>query len=104
MFMPPSTAEHLASLGVTVKDAREFVMSHLSDLGVVLGAARDHGITNEMLAQIVGGEITGLQVAQFFSAHGFDSSVLDQLPALADHPQDVASIVGVQHQNEHASL
>jgi hypothetical protein len=102
MFMPQSTVEHLASLGVTVKDAREFVMSHLDDIGVVFNAAHEHGITNEMLAQIVGGEITGLQVAEFMSAHGFDSNVLDQLPALADNPQDVASVVGVAHQNEHA--
>jgi hypothetical protein len=87
---------------VTVKDARDFVMSHLDDLGVVAAAAHQHGITADMLAQIVGGDITGLQVAAIMAAHGIEMSGHEEIPALADNPQDIASVVGVAHQNEHA--
>lgn len=101
MVMPASTAEHLASLGVTVHDAREFIVAHLDKPHKIKAAADQHGITDEMLAQIMGGEITGLQVAAFFSAHGMERSGHGQIPALADHPPDVAKLVGLQHHAEH---
>ena len=84
MSMPVSTAEHLASLGVTIGQARTYVLAHAEhDLEGILELAHSHGITNSMLAEIVGGDITGLEVAQYFAAHGLDSSRLGddvQLP------------------------
>jgi hypothetical protein len=103
MFMKQSTADHLASLGVTVHEARAFIAAHLDNPHKIANAADQHGITDEMLAQIVGGEITGLEVAAFFSAHGMERSGHGQIPALAENPPDVAHLVGLQHHADHDS-
>jgi hypothetical protein len=101
MPMPSSTAEHLASLGVTVHEAREFIVAHLDNPHKIAAAADEHGITDEMLAQIMGGEITGRDVAAFFSAHGMERSGHGEIPGFAENPQDVAQLVGLQHHEAH---
>ncbi|HSH89257.1 MAG TPA: hypothetical protein VK996_04690 [Ramlibacter sp.] len=92
--MSPTAAEHLAALGVTVEQARGYVMAHAGhDLEGILEVAHSHGITNSMLAEIVGGDITGLEVAQYFAAHGLDSGKLDH-PEQPEHPEHPETPVG----------
>lgn len=71
-----SAATHLASYGVTIEQAHEFVMSHLGSPATIFNVARQFGVTNTMLGEIAGG-YSAADVQAFFSAHGLDSSVLD---------------------------
>ncbi|MBI5278970.1 MAG: hypothetical protein HY854_21225 [Burkholderiales bacterium] len=79
--MPDSVAEHLAALGVTVPQARDFVLAHLDNPHFIAEVATGNGITHDELAQIVGGEVTGLEVAAFFAQHDIDTSELEEVEA-----------------------
>ena len=75
----PTAAEHLAQYNVTVEQARTFIFSNLLDLPLILHVADTFGVTNQMLAEIVGG-VTEADVEYYFAAHGLDSSILDEPP------------------------
>lgn len=72
----PTAAEHLAQYNVTVDQAREFILVHLGNLPFILQVADTFGVTNRMLAEIVGG-VTEADVEYYFAAHGLDSTILD---------------------------
>lgn len=80
-----TAAEHLATFGVTVEQAHEFIFANLDNLGFILQVADTYEVTNAMLAEIVGG-VSAADVVGYFSAHGLDSSILD--PAPEPPPQD----------------
>lgn len=66
----------LAQHGVTVAQARTFIMSNLNNLSTILSTSKQFGVTNDMLAEIYGG-VSGNDVRGFFSSHGLDSANLD---------------------------
>lgn len=71
-----SAASHLASYGVTIEQAHEFVLSNLNNPATIFNVAKQFGVTNAMLGEIAGG-YSAADVQAFFSARGIDSSVLD---------------------------
>jgi hypothetical protein len=99
-----STALHLANLGISMEQARGYVLAHAQDLSGILEQAVQHGITHEMLADIVGGGLTGLDIANHFAAHGIDSSRLGhpEHPEHPEHPQPPDHPVPPEHPDESA--
>lgn len=75
--MALNAAQHLAQYGVSVADARAFVMSNLGNLQNIFNVAHEYGVTNAMLAEIVGDGYTAADVKGYFSAHGINSAALD---------------------------
>ena len=79
-----TAAEHLATYGVSVQQAHDFIFANLGNLSFILSMADQYYVTNAMLGEIVGG-YTGTQVQDYFSMNGLDSSILDDMP---DDPGD----------------
>lgn len=71
-----SAATHLAQYGVTVDQAREFILANLGNLQHIIDVCGEFGVTNQMLAEIYGG-VTATDVINFFQANGFNSTHLD---------------------------
>lgn len=72
-----SAETYLAQFGVTVAQAREFILSNVNNPGTIFSVADQFGVTTDMLAEIVGGGFTGDDVSAWFSARGFDANQLD---------------------------
>lgn len=72
-----SAAIYLGELGITVPQAREFIFAHLGDPATIFNAAYQYGLTNDMLAEIVGGGVGPGDVRNWFAGQGIDASVLD---------------------------
>jgi hypothetical protein len=75
--MSLSASQHLSSFGITVAQAQAYIFANLNNLSAILSLADQYGVTNDMLAEIVGGGYTGDQVEAYFVSHGLDSSILD---------------------------
>ena len=74
-----TTQEYLSKYGVTLEEARDFVMNNLDHLDVVYNTAKEFGVNNDMLADIVSSDfpgVTGKIVNNFFNQHGFDGIAL----------------------------
>ena len=74
-----TTQEYLAKYGVSIEEARDFVMSNLDHLDIVYNTAKEYGVNNDMLADIVSSDfpgVTGKTVNDFFNQHGFDGITL----------------------------
>ena len=70
-----TTQEYLSKYGITLEEARDFVMNNLDNLDVIYNAAKEYGVNNDMLADIVSNDfpgVTGKAVNDFFQQHGFD--------------------------------
>jgi hypothetical protein len=76
----PSAAAHLAQYGVSVVQARSFIVANLQSPQTIYSVAREFGVTNQMLAEIYGG-VTAADVRGFFSSLGFDAAALDPAPS-----------------------
>ena len=85
--------EHLARFGVTLEQAREWVAERIGRPEEIYSVARSAGITNSMLAEIVGIEgVTGEVCKAFFSANGLRGEDLDDNPSPSDlGPDDKGS-------------
>jgi YD repeat-containing protein len=73
----------LNSYGVTMQDASDFVMENIENISYVHGVAKDYGVTNDMLAEILYDQfpgLTGQVVANYFASKGIDSSDLGGTP------------------------
>jgi len=79
-----TTSEYLASLGITIGQARDFIFAHLDNPALIYNTAVQYDVTNLMLSEIVGG-VTTAQVRDFFDSRGFDSAALEP-PATPDPP------------------
>jgi len=79
-----SASTHLAQFGVTLQQARDFVFSNVNNPGTIYAVSKQFGVTNEMLAEIVGGGFTAQQVSNFFTERGFDGPALGGLPSSGD--------------------
>ncbi len=78
-----SASTHLAKYSVTVAQARDFIVANINTPQNIYNTAKQYGVTNQMLAEIYGG-VTAVDVRNFFSNIGFDSSALD--PQIAPAP------------------
>ena len=94
-----TTSEYLASLGITMQQAHDFIFAHLDDPALIYNTANQYDVTNFMLSEIVGG-VTTQQVRDFFDSHGLNSAALEP-PAVPDPPvydsvpAVMAALVGV---------
>ena len=67
---------HLAALGVSMEQARSFLLQNITHPQNIIDVCDRYGVTNEMIAEIYGG-VTGELVRGYFAAQGIDSSLLD---------------------------
>jgi hypothetical protein len=72
-----TAALQLASFGFSMADAHTWVFAHLDNPALIEQVAGQYGITNGMLAEIAGNDITQQQVVQFFASQGINSASLD---------------------------
>lgn len=72
-----SAQAHLARYGVTLEQARDFIFQNLGSPDVIYNACLAYGVTNDMLAEMVGGGVTAHDVRSFWASRGFDASLLD---------------------------
>lgn len=81
-----TAAELLAQYGVTVEQARAFVLSNLDNPGLIFETAVQFGVTSSMLAEIVAPVVPGVTaeaVESFFSSRGFPAEQLREQPLAA---------------------
>ena len=79
--------DYLSDLGISVEDAQKFIMDNLDNVKTIHDAAKEFGVNNDMLAQILQDKIPGLTkdtVESFFSQHGIDAADLDENPLTSD--------------------
>lgn len=68
------TAQFLSELGLSIEVANEFIMANLDSPSFVFTTAMEYGVTNQMLADIVG--VPQSTVEGFWSDVGFEASLL----------------------------
>jgi hypothetical protein len=73
-----TTSSYLANYGVSMDLARNFILSHVNDPGLIFETARSYGVTNDMLAEIT--EYSTADVRGFFRSHGMDDTQLEAKP------------------------
>jgi hypothetical protein len=89
-----SASTYLGNLGISVQDARTFIMSHLDNPSLIFNTATQYGVTNEMLGEIVGG-YSADQVESFFNSHGFNGDQLDAHVLLADDMMQLSNLISL---------
>ncbi|HWI82404.1 hypothetical protein [Ramlibacter sp.] len=67
-----------ANFGVSMAQARDFIMSHVTDPGYIYNLATQYHVTSDMLGEITGYAST--QVEGFFTAYGMDGTALRPAP------------------------
>ena len=75
-----NTSDYLAQLGVSLDQARSFVMANLDKPANIYNAAKQFKIDSQMLADIVAPSVPGISAAQveaFFNAKGLDGARLN---------------------------
>lgn len=72
-----SAESHLAQYGVTVEQARTFLVDNVQNgnLQNILDVCSEFGVTNPMLAEIYGG-VSASDVVNYFASNGYDSTSL----------------------------
>ena len=74
-----TTQEYLSKYGVTLEEAKDFVMNNLDHIDVIYNTAKEFGINNDMLADIVSNDfpgVTGEIISNFFSEYGLNGQAL----------------------------
>lgn len=95
-----TAAQHLSQYGVTIQQAKQFIMENLNNVSNIYNVAKEYGVTNAMLAEIYGG-VTENDVKGFFQYHGFNPEVLEtpltvhQSVFLADDMATLQSLVAL---------
>lgn len=75
-----NTSDYLAQLGVSLDQARSFVMANLDKPANIYNVAKQFKIDSQMLADIVAPSVPGVNAAQveaFFNAKGLDGKSLN---------------------------
>lgn len=70
-----TAVDYLATKGVTVAQVYDFIIGNLNSPGAIFSAAKQFGLTNQMLAEVVGQSVD--VVKSFWSGLGFDPAQLD---------------------------
>lgn len=90
-----STSSYLANFGVTIGQAREYVLAHLNDPHAIVATARHFGVTDEMLGEIAG-DYSAAEVRGYLAGFGIDASGLE---AESLFPSDMLAFSGVMALN-----
>jgi hypothetical protein len=83
-----NAAQLLATYGITVDDARQWIVAHLETPKDIYDVAKAGGLTSDMIAEILdplAPGLTGAMVEGFFTANGFDGAALR--PAQPTQPE-----------------
>ena len=88
---------HLSSYGVTMTQAKDFIMNNIADLTLIYNTCKTYGVTHDMIAEILQTTFPGLDgttVANYFATNGINStdlggsaptiSVVTSIPATND--------------------
>ena len=70
---------HLATYGVSMQVARDFIMNNLNDISTIHSTCLQFGVNNDMIAEILASDfpgVTGSIVSSFFDSNGFSGSTL----------------------------
>ncbi|SET60794.1 hypothetical protein SAMN05216326_1435 [Nitrosomonas marina] len=70
-----SVQTHLATYGVTVQQARDFILSHVDQPATVFNAAKQFGVTKQMLSEITGFSTDA--ISSFFASFGMNTDALN---------------------------
>lgn len=70
-----TTESHLASLGVTMQQAKAFILSHINEPLTIYQIALDNEITTVMLSEITGASTNVIR--NYFNSKGFSADLLD---------------------------
>ncbi|OYZ47738.1 MAG: hypothetical protein B7Y13_09510 [Sulfurovum sp. 24-42-9] len=70
-----SAQAHLASKGVTMQAAKDFINSNLTSPQTIFNVAKQYGVTNDMLAEIVG--VSTSVVKNFWQGQNYAFATLD---------------------------
>lgn len=82
-----TTETILNQLGVTLSEAKAFILNNVGQPRVIYDVAAQHSLTYDMLAEILNDEsIDANVVKSFFQGQGFDTS--SEQPTLASTPND----------------
>lgn len=84
---------HLAKFGITIADAKEFLLSNLSQPNAIFSICIAHHVTTSMISEIVG--VKNSEVVEFFVANRINPSPLYPKPVITSS-DDKAGI----YQNE----
>jgi len=71
-----SAESHLAKFGITVQQAKDFINSNIRNPGDIFQAARDYGVTTEMLSELSGYSVEDVR-GYFENSIGKNSKNLD---------------------------
>ncbi len=80
MTVSINTRDHLSALGISMDQARSFVMANLGSPATIYNVAKQFKIDSQMLADIVAPSVPGVNAAQveaFFNAKGLDGKSLN---------------------------
>ena len=89
-----STSSYLANFGVTIEQAREYVLAHLSNPNAIVATARQYGITNDMLGEIAGG-YSAADVRGYLAGFGIDASGLEAEPLFPSEMLQFSTVMGL---------
>lgn len=87
-------ADYLGKYNVTVKQAYDFIMTNLDKLDLVFYVAKQYGVTNDMLAEIVNVKVS--DVKTYLTQRGFKADDLDTSAPVILPPTPVDTIKTVQ--------
>jgi hypothetical protein len=92
-----TTQEYLAKYSVTMEQAKAFVVSNLDNLDVIYSTAKEFGVDNDMLSEIVSDDfpsITGDTVYNYLNSHGLDAMALGFRDSGVYHKFTTSDLVG----------
>jgi len=69
------TQAYLAKFGVTMAQAKQYIISNLTNLQLVADTCSSYNLTKDMIADIYGEGITGSQVQSYFNSHGINTNL-----------------------------
>lgn len=81
-----SASTILSKYNVTIPYAREWIMQNVSTPRNIFDVAKEFGLSNTDLAEIVGGGFSAHDVRDFFSSNGIESYPLDSAPISFPQP------------------
>lgn len=70
-----SAESHLASLGITIQQANDFILSHIDEPLNIFNTAKQFNVTTSMLSEITGFSINDIR--EYFASFGLDTTELN---------------------------
>lgn len=101
-----NASDFLAGYGISVDQAREWIMSNLDNPQTIYDVAVSLGVTSSMLAEIVAPVVPGVDAAlveSFFSSYGLDGSALEETYTTI-MTEEMAELTNLVTMNTHTGI